>query len=111
LYFRRNFAGSLNKKEKKRAGYGESLLSQLAIDLTAKLGRGFSRQNLQRMRQFYLQYPPSLICSTLSSKLEKIDLKLLISKSSPGVISNYPSEEHGDLYEEEITHYVPISFS
>src|SRR5438093_12872026 len=38
---------------KQRAEYGEELLKKLAVDLTARLGRGFSRQNLQNMRQFY----------------------------------------------------------
>ena len=37
-----------------RASYGEERLSRLARDLTRRFGRGFSRQNLQQMRQFYL---------------------------------------------------------
>jgi hypothetical protein len=39
---------------KKRAGYGEELLSQLAVDLTAQFGRGFSYTNLKKYRQFTL---------------------------------------------------------
>jgi len=38
----------------KRAEYGERLLKTLAQDLTARFGRGFSWQNLYRMRIFYL---------------------------------------------------------
>jgi hypothetical protein len=38
----------------KRAEYGEGLMARLADDLTARFGRGFSRQNLQRFRLFYL---------------------------------------------------------
>jgi predicted nuclease of restriction endonuclease-like (RecB) superfamily len=53
----------------KRAGYGEELLSQLASDLTARFGRGFSRQNLQNMRLFYLAAPPERICQTVFGKL------------------------------------------
>lgn len=52
---------------KKRAEYGEELLQRLAADLTDRYGRGFSRQNLQRAREFYLAHPPDWICSTLSS--------------------------------------------
>src|SRR5271163_643451 len=37
---------------KARAAYGEGLLKRLGQDLTAKHGRGFSRQNLQLMRAF-----------------------------------------------------------
>jgi hypothetical protein len=55
----------------KRAGYGEELLVRLADDLTARVGRGFSRQNLQRFRQFYLSQPAENICSTTSGKLAK----------------------------------------
>jgi hypothetical protein len=53
----------------KRAGYGEELLERLADDLSSQFGRGFSRPNLQRFRQFYLAQPVENICSTLSSKL------------------------------------------
>jgi len=41
----------------RRAGYGHALLKNLSADLTSKFGRGFSRQNLQQMRQFYRAYP------------------------------------------------------
>ena len=41
----------------KRAAYGEELLVRLADDLTARCGRGFSRFNLGRFRQFYLSAP------------------------------------------------------
>lgn len=53
---------------KKRAEYGEELLLRMAADLTAQFGRGFSRQNLQQMRQFYQAFPPEQICQTLSGK-------------------------------------------
>jgi len=52
---------------KARAEYGERLLVQLAEDLTARHGRGFSRQGLQKMRSFYLEWE---ICPTPSGKFE-----------------------------------------
>ena len=52
-----------------RAEYGAALLERLAEDLTPRFGRGFSRQNIQHMRQFYLSYPPDKIRQTLSVKL------------------------------------------
>lgn len=52
-----------------RAEYGEEVLKRLANDLSAQFGRGFSRQNLQNMRQFYHAAPPDQICQTLSGKL------------------------------------------
>lgn len=42
---------------KKRAVYGEALIERLALDLTAKFGRGFSQSNLWQMRDFYLAWP------------------------------------------------------
>ena len=38
---------------KARAEYGEETLKMLSERLTAEFGRGFSRQNLQNMKQFY----------------------------------------------------------
>jgi predicted nuclease of restriction endonuclease-like (RecB) superfamily len=49
----------------RRAGYGEEVLKRFAADLTAKHGRGFSRQNLQQMRAFFLAWE---ICQTASGK-------------------------------------------
>jgi predicted nuclease of restriction endonuclease-like (RecB) superfamily len=50
---------------KKRAKYGEALIERLALDLTAKFGRGFSQSNLWQMRDFYLAWP---ILQTLSGE-------------------------------------------
>ncbi len=40
-----------------RAEYGKALLERLSADLTKRFGRGFSRQNLQNFRQFFLTFP------------------------------------------------------
>jgi len=52
----------------KRASYGDELLERLAEDLTARFGRGFSRFNLGRFRQFYLSASVEQIRATLSLK-------------------------------------------
>ena len=49
-----------------RAQYGDLLVEGISKRLTEYFGKGFSIQNLRRMRQFYLMYP---IRSTLSSEL------------------------------------------
>ena len=51
---------------KQKAEYGKRLLVNLARDLTARNGKGFSRSNLVYMRKFYLAFP---ICETVSHKL------------------------------------------
>lgn len=48
--------------------YGERLLERLSSDLRKKYGRGFSRQNIQLMKQFYEDYPLEKISQTLSGK-------------------------------------------
>ena len=49
-----------------KAQYGSKLLDNLSRDLTVYCGKGFSRDNLERMRKFYLSFPNS---ATLSRKL------------------------------------------
>ncbi len=51
------------------ADYGTGLLKRLATDLTSRFGRGFSVDNLESMRTFYLAYPPDRISETLSRML------------------------------------------
>jgi hypothetical protein len=52
----------------KRAEYDAELLEKLAADLTRRFGRGFSRPNLQRFREFYLRLPLEEFRSTVSSE-------------------------------------------
>lgn len=53
-----------------RAGYGAELLKKLSADLVSRYGRGFSVDNLQNMRKFYIVYPKMFpIYETLSHKL------------------------------------------
>jgi len=40
-----------------RAAYGEGLLKELGVRLTAEFGKGFDETNLRKMRQFYLLFP------------------------------------------------------
>ncbi|MCE5230773.1 PDDEXK nuclease domain-containing protein [bacterium] len=40
-----------------RAEYGVELLNRLSADLSARFGRGFSVDNLELMRLFYIHYP------------------------------------------------------
>ena len=54
-----------------RATYGTALMERLAADLTQRFGRGFSRQNIQYMRLFYVSYPSVQIRQALSGKLAR----------------------------------------
>ena len=49
------------QKGKRRAGYGEQLMERLSADLTTRFGRGFSPDNLENMRRFFVAYPLSAL--------------------------------------------------
>ena len=72
-----------------RAAYGEQTLKQMSKALTQALGRGFSRSNLQNMRQLYLTYEK---CQTLSGKLSWSHYCELLSISDPDKRSFYEKE-------------------
>jgi predicted nuclease of restriction endonuclease-like (RecB) superfamily len=83
----------------KRAGYGEEVLMRLADDLTTRFGRGFSRFNLGRFRQFYLATPADQIRATLSLESPESGKRATASLESgeptmvrtPSAISHAPS--------------------
>jgi predicted nuclease of restriction endonuclease-like (RecB) superfamily len=66
----------------KRAAYGRSLLKDVSKDLTIKLGSGFSVQNLERMRSFYLLYSNSPAIMRNLKKNQKSSSAMRISKKS-----------------------------
>ena len=74
-----------------RAEYGHQLLQNLSSDLTKIFGRGFSVDNLESMRLFYLTYLLEGISETKSRKLikEKSDTLSRISKLNY-ISSNFP---------------------
>ena len=59
-----------------RAEYGAALIERLAEDLTGRFDRGFSRQNVQNMRLFYLSYPIGKIRQTPSGISEAASIEL-----------------------------------
>lgn len=59
---------------KSRADYGKALIDNLAADLNLRLGKGFSRSNLIRIRQFYLAYPKGATASHFLSWSHVIEL-------------------------------------
>lgn len=57
-----------------RAEYGKALIHRLAADLGLRHGKGFSRSNLIRIRQFYLAYPKGATASHLLSWSHWVEL-------------------------------------
>lgn len=62
-----------------RAAYGDALIERLAFDLGSRFGRGFSRQNLQQMRLFYLAWSPEHMAQTASAKLPVPNIRQTLS--------------------------------
>jgi predicted nuclease of restriction endonuclease-like (RecB) superfamily len=56
----------VEQKGQNRAGYGETIVNQLACDLTTQFGRSFAKSNLYQMRAFYLTHRD--ILQTMSGK-------------------------------------------
>jgi predicted nuclease of restriction endonuclease-like (RecB) superfamily len=58
------------QKGQNRAEYGTGLINQLAKDLSVRYGKGFSRSNLIRIRQFYALYASNAKGATASHLLQ-----------------------------------------
>ena len=76
---------------KSRAKYGEEVVDQLAADLTARFGRGFTRSNLFNMRAFYLTNVE--IVQTVSGQLRLPNKIQTVSGKSP----SWPREKSQTL--------------
>ncbi len=68
---------------KRRAGYGEALLADLSERLGRDYGRGYSADNLEAFRQFYLEYP-RLISETVSRNFVLPAISETASRKSGG---------------------------
>src|SRR3989338_1401517 len=100
-----------------RAEYGEALLDRLAADLTARFGRGFSRPNLIRFRQFYLTFTSNKIRSILLNKFPTgispmVSTVALVSSKQPirSTLSN-KSKELSPFTLSELAQAFPLPWS
>ena len=87
-----------------RAGYGEELLKRLGADLTKRHGRGFSRQNLQLMRAFYLGWE---ICQTPSGIFE-FRVTVPPAGDERGAVAVPPAPLTADAFPLPWSHYVRL---
>ena len=81
-----------------RAAYGQTLIERLAVDLTQRFGRGFSRQNLWQMRAFHLAWPTARILQTPSGESTAPGMfQALSGKPVPAQIARTVSAQSVDL--------------
>jgi len=78
------------QRGKRRAGYGQQLLQELSLQLTVEFGKGFSVDNLELYRRFFLEYP-GLLSSEKSDALRRKSSKLL-----PGTNLEIPHALRGE---------------
>ena len=62
------------QKGQKRATYGKGVLKDLSKKLTDRFGKGFSVDNLQNMRQFYIVYHESIYETASRKSSEAVDV-------------------------------------
>jgi predicted nuclease of restriction endonuclease-like (RecB) superfamily len=89
------------QRGRRRAGYGARLLAGLSAGLTQDYGRGYSVDNLEAFRQFYLEYP-ALISETAYRKsatptLPLADISEALSRKSAASAEWQPGQLHPGL--------------
>ena len=82
-----------------RAEYGKALIQNLAADLGLRHGKGFSRSNLIRFRQFYLVYPKSATLSHQLSWSHIVELLKLEDELERGFYEQQTLREHWSVRE------------
>ncbi len=74
-----------------RAKYGKALLKNLSVELTQEFGKGYSVDNLENMRKFYIAF----------SKSETVSRKFKLSWSHYIFLSRVSNQEERRFYEIE----------
>lgn len=74
-----------------RADYGKQIIKDLSVRLTADFGKGFSRRNIEQMRQFYLIY----------SKAQTLSAVFKLSWSHYLMLMRIDNEQERSFYEIE----------
>lgn len=94
------------QKGSHRATYGERLLEQMSFDLKRACGRGYSVDNLELMRLFYLTYPSGPISATLSRKSENASADDVVSGKSETLSRKSGDVRTAGVFPLSWSHYV-----
>lgn len=93
----------------RRAGYGQQLLDKLSDDLNKRFGRGFSTDNLETMRLFYLAYLTARdISETPSRKLLPAAASTAAAKISETVSRKSNLSLRAEQFPLSWSHYVML---
>jgi len=97
------------QKGAKRADYGAEVLKELSARLTEEFGKGFSRSNLQNMRNFFLLWEQRVpgICQTSSGKLAHGGIRQTASGKST-ISETLSGKSEGIPFTLSWSHYVEL---
>ena len=93
-----------------RADYGKGVLKELSKKLTNRYGRGFSVDNLENMRRFYITYSnevnsetPSRIFEPSPTNLQTLSAQFTLSWSHYLFLMRITNDKERKFYEKEAT--------
>lgn len=89
----------------RRAEYGSGILARLALDLTARFGRGFGVDNLELMRRFFLAYPSDMLRRRLAGISETLSRKSTRRLNSEMLSRNLGAAEISAAFPLPWSHY------
>lgn len=75
-------------KKNNKSNYGERLIKELAVKLTAEFGKGYDESNLRRFIQFYIAFP-------------KLDARPVLTWTHYRMLITVPTKKERDYYEKE----------
>lgn len=78
----------------KRAEYGKNILKEVSLDLTSLYGKGFSVDNLENMRNFYLLYNYKFENSETLSRISEFQNSETVSRNYIKDSNSYLSWSH-----------------
>jgi predicted nuclease of restriction endonuclease-like (RecB) superfamily len=98
------------QKGQRRAEYGKKVLIDLSERLTKEFGRGFSVENLDRMRYFYQSYSISSTLLTKSQNNEKQEVEKFktISEKSLPILQTVSDQLHFSQFQLSWSHYLKL---
>jgi predicted nuclease of restriction endonuclease-like (RecB) superfamily len=98
------------QKGERRAEYGKKVLIDLSERLTKEFGRGFSVENLDRMRHFYQSYSISSTVLTKFQQSEKQEIEIYetVSRKSLPIPQTLSGELQVPQFQLSWSHYLKL---
>lgn len=99
------------QRGKAKAVYGQEIIKQLSATLTKQFGKGFSGDNLENMRSFYLSYKHKTGRSKISETLSRKSLnskKAMPASAKKPLLGNASKVSIANIFPLSWSHYVTL---